>query len=297
MGLRSFTGRLPKLTTGVSVVVPAYNEAESVGRVVRGLKAPGWPWLKEVLVVSDGSSDDTAKVAAEAGAEVVEHSENLGYGAALKTGIRAASGDAVATIDADGQHEPADLATLVQLSGEADLVIGERQPRIHSPLWRMPGKWLISAVARYVVRRKIPDLNCGYRIFDRQVMLKYLHICPDGFSFSTTSTVVFLNRKLRVAWTPIAVKPRTGKSTVSAGTGFEALLLLLRLASLFEPLRVFLPFSASLGLIGLGWAIPHALAGRGLSVGALLLITSGVILFSMGMLLDQISASRKERFE
>ena len=137
-------------------------------------------------LVDDGSADDTARIAEAAGARVLRQTRNRGYGAALQRGIRAAATDYVMTLDADGQHRVEDALRLWARIGHDDMVVGERTRLVHSPLWRMPGKWVLGWTARRLVGRPIPDLNCGLRVMRTEVARRYLHICPDGFSFSTT---------------------------------------------------------------------------------------------------------------
>lgn len=279
----------------LAVIIPAYNEALSIGAVVAAIK--DLRCADQILVVDDGSTDQTGERASAAGACVIRHDVKLGYGAALRTGVLHTTATFVLAMDGDGQHRPEDAIRLWDCRDGADLVAGWRVKVIHSPAWRMPGKWLLSWLAQYLTRRSIPDLNCGLRLFRRDVLVKYLHLCPPGYSFSTTTTLTFLSRGRKVTFVPIEVNPRVGRSAVSISTGLETAVLILRIVSLFEPLRVFVPISAV--LIGLGgiWAMPFAILGRGVSVGAMLAITTGVLLFGIGLLCDQISQMRLERLE
>ncbi|NJN99767.1 MAG: glycosyltransferase family 2 protein, partial [Anaerolineales bacterium] len=259
----------------LSVVVPVFNEGEAVNRTLSQLKEFSQQHHWEVIVVDDGSTDDTVlqilQYTAEPYLRLVQHGYNRGYGAALKTGIRQATADFVATMDSDGQHDPNELLKLLPCCQDNDLVVGQRTQLVHSQLWRMPGKWFLGWLANYLTRQSIPDLNSGMRLFRRPVILKYLHLCSDRFSFSTTSTLVFFNRGYRVAYVPIQVYPRQGKSTVKVSTGLETIILILRIMTLFEPLRIFVPTSFVLCLLGILWAVPYAVQARGISVGALLL--------------------------
>ena len=285
----------------LTIIIPAYNEQESIQDTLKSLlplcEAMGW----QIIVVNDGSRDETATqveaLLPHARITLINHKVNRGYGASLKTGVRAAGSEFVATMDSDGQHRVQDMENLAQYREAYDLVIGRRDKILHSPLWRMPGKWLLQAMAIFLMRRTIPDLNSGMRIFRREVLLKYLHLFPDGFSFSTTSTMLFINRGYAVEFVPITVRERIGKSSVKLSTGFDTLLLIIRLAMLLDPLRLFFPISLVLILVGLVWTVPFLIMGEGYSVGALLLIMNGILIFIVALLSDQIAALRKERFE
>lgn len=281
----------------VTILIPAFNESQAIGFVIEHIQAICSDVVQEIIVIDDGSSDDTAYIAKNAGATVIRHKQNLGYGAALKTGIRHATTEFVLTMDADGQHQAEDVLGLWEVAEDCDMVVGQRISLLHSPLWRMPGKWLLWSMANYLTRRKIPDLNSGLRLIRRDVAQRYLHLCPSGFSFSTTITMALLSRGYSVAYVPIQVKKRVGKSTVSVATGLDTIILILRIAALFNPLRVFIPISLLIGLVGLVWGIPFALAGRGVSVGSLLAIVTAILIFGLGLLCDQISQLRLERFE
>lgn len=281
----------------LTVIIPAFNEAAGIGNVLDDLASECSAFLTAIIVVDDGSADDTARVARARGAIVIQHPGNLGYGASLKSGLRRAETSYVATFDADGQHRAADLRRLWESRGSAAMIIGARQKLIHSPLWRMPGKWILGAVASYLVRRRIPDLNSGMRLLTVDVARRYAHLCPRGFSMSTTLTMAVMSRGWPVAFVPIDVRPRTGKSTVTVTTGLETAVLLLRIICLFNPLRLFVPASIVVAIAGISWGIPYALAGRGVSVGSMLAIVMSVLLFSLGLICDQVSQLRLERHE
>jgi hypothetical protein len=161
----------------------------------------------------------------------------------------------------------------------------------------MPGKWLLTRMAQFLTERKIPDLNSGLRAVRRDLLLRYIHLCPTGFSFSTTITVALLSRGYVVQFVPIQVAQRIGKSTVSMRTGFQAILLLFRLISLFNPLRIFLPSALIAILLGVGWTIPYLIRGEGVTVASMLSILTGVLLFALGLICDQVAQLRLERYE
>lgn len=280
----------------LTVIIPALNEAAGIGAVL-GELGQCRDFISAIIVVDDGSSDNTGEVAAELGATVIRHPANLGYGASLKTGLRHAGTGYVATFDADGQHQPSDLRRLWEARHQGAMIIGARQQLIHSPLWRMPGKWLLGAIASYLVRRRIPDLNSGMRLLTLDLARRYAHLCPRGFSMSTTLTMAVLSRGWPVAFVPIEVRKRTGHSTVTLATGFETMVLLLRIICLFNPLRMFVPASMLVAVFGILWGIPYALAGRGVSVGSMLALVTAILLFSLGLICDQVSQLRLERHE
>lgn len=285
---------------GVTIVIPAHNEEGAIGAVLSALRGVAHPVIRQVIVVDDGSRDRTGEIAEAAGVRVIRQPSNRGYGAALKAGIRAASSEYVLTMDADGQHRVEDVLKLcdaVSGEGSADCVIGHRTKLVHSPLWRMPGKWFLTQLARVLTRQEIRDLNSGLRVMRREVIMRYVHLCPAGFSFSTTSTFALASRGYRVEFVPIQVERRVGKSTVSVATGFQTILLILRLASLFNPLRVFLPLALLFIVGGVVWTLPYLLDGQGVTVAAMLSVLTGITLFGLGLICDQVAQLRLERFE
>lgn len=289
--------------TKLSVVVPAYNEGMTIGPMLDCLlplaSVHGW----EVIVVDDGSTDETAAEVTRREdwncLKLLRHPYNRGYGAALKSGIRMSTAPLIATMDSDGQHDPNDLLKLIPLTTSFNLVVGRRTELIHSQLWRMPGKWFLNWLANYLTGFKIPDLNSGLRIFQTDAIRKYLHLCPDGFSFTTTSTIAFFNQGYAVTYIPITTRQRDrrAKSSVNLSTGFNTIILILRLASLFQPLRVFMPISFLFGMIGFLWGLPFVLLQRGISIAALLFILTSLLLFFFGLLTDQVAQLRLEKYE
>lgn len=282
-----------------SIIIPAYNEAQAIGSVLQELEAAKFPWLKEIIVVDDCSTDHTAAIVEKASSFVtlLRNKNNRGYGASLKRGIHHATSDYIITMDADGQHKLKDLVNLVESTGDADMVIGARKGMWHSPAWRMPGKYVLKLLAESMIRQKIPDLNSGLRVVDRKVCLRYLHLCPSGFSLSTTLTMAILSRGYKVSFVEINVQKRIGHSTVNIMTGIETIFLILRLSALFWPLRLFVPASIFLFLVGLLWGIPYVIMGRGVSTGTLLFVFTSINVFALGILCDQISQTRLERYE
>lgn len=280
--------------------MPAYNEEGGIAKALAELKAKLPPGVVEIIVVDDGSTDDTRRIAEEMGVTVLHHPRNRGYGASLKTGIKAARGAFILTMDSDGQHRLEDIAKLCETAAGEDpsaCVIGQRVALLHSSLWRMPGKWFLRWMAQFLTQHKIPDLNSGLRLMRREVLLRYMRLCPQGFSFSTTITMAFLSRGYAVDFIPIEVEKRTGKSTVKISTGFQTILLVLRLATLFNPLRIFLPASFFCFIGGAAWGAQYVIDGEGITVASMLAILTGVLLFALGLICDQIAQLRLERFE
>jgi len=280
----------------VSAIIPAFNEAEAIGRVVAEVveRYPAY----EVLVIDDGSGDGTGQVAEQAGARVVRHDWNKGYGAALRTGCREARGDVVCFFDADGQHHAEDIERLVAEIGRHDMVVGARTGGSHVPLSRRPGKLILRVFANFLAGVEIPDVNSGLRAFKREVILKYLHLMPSGFSFSTTSTFAMLKSDRPVKWVPITVEKRIGRSTVSqVRHGLQTLLLMLRLTTLFEPLKVFLPVSGAFMFVALAFLAGNLWYGLGVTDTCVIMSVSSVIIFMMGLVIDQVAALRREKHE
>lgn len=283
---------------GVSVIIPAYNEAEGVGTVVASVLAQLQQLERpfEVIVVDDCSQDGTGEIARQAGARVVTHARNKGYGGSLKDGVRAARHPIVLFYDADGQFDARDIGKMVALLPEYDMATGWRDSRSHVPRDRVLGKKVLAMVANYLARQRIPDLNCGFRALKRDVLMRYLHLLPDGFSASTTTTLLLLKQGHAVKFVPTIIEPRVGKSTVKpVKDGMRTMLLILRLITLLDPFRVFFPTSALLAIAGISWGIPYLASGRGLSVGALFLLVAALIIFFFGLLTDQVAAMRRDQ--
>ena len=285
------------MESGLTVIIPAYNEAEAIGSVVSELvqHSPG----VKVLVVDDGSRDNTADAAAAAGATVIRHRRNRGYGAAVKTGIKTADTKFVATYDADGQHQAADLLRLYEAVREHDVVIGARGKTSHQVAARRPGKWVLARTADTLVGQKIPDLNSGLRVMRREIAMRYLHLLPNGFSASTTITVCVMQRGYDVEFVPITTRERVGKSTVKQfRDGLNTIYLIVRLIVLFNPTRFFLPPALVMIVTGLAYGFIKAFRfHHGFPVLALLLVSTGFITAMFGLLADQISSLRREMYE
>jgi glycosyltransferase involved in cell wall biosynthesis len=282
----------------VTVVIPAYNEEQGIGATLDGLLEVTNASRRcyEVIVVDDGSSDATAEAATRDDVRLLRHRSNKGYGAALKTGVLAAAGEIVCFYDADAQFHPRDVERLVDEMDHVDAALGSRTAESYVPLSRAGGKRLLASFANYLARQEIPDLNCGLRAIKREILLDYLHLLPQGFSASSTTTLVLLKEGYEVVFVPITVEKRVGTSTVRPFKhGMEVALLVLRLTTLFDPFRVFGPVALLLFLAGVGWGAQYMIQGQGLSVAALFLLISAVLIFFFGLLTDQVAALRRER--
>lgn len=279
----------------VSIIIPAFREEASIRRVVESaravLEAEGINY--EIIVVDDGSPDNTAREAEAAGATVVMHPYNRGYGASLKTAIRKASGDVVVAMDADGQHDAQDLPLLLDGASEFGMVVGKRAGTAGSPTWRKPGKLLLRFIANNLTGRRIPDLNSGFRVMDRAMISRLAVLMPDGFSFSTTSTIASMRAGYTVDYRPIRIHKRIGKSTVTSIDGLKTILLIFRLVTLFAPLRIFLPAAVCTFLIGFAFVIIGYILEGAASTKGITVILASLLFFLFGLLVDQVAALRR----
>jgi len=277
-----------------SIIVPALNEAEAIADLVRALRGSA-PW-HEVIVVDDGSTDGTGERAREAGAVVVRHPYNKGNGAAVKSGVRRATGDAILIVDGDGQHRPADAVRLVNRLDEYDLVVGARSAATQATTARRLGNALLNRLATYLTDREIPDLTSGFRAARRDCMLEFLHLLPNGFSTPTTTTLAFIKAGYSVAFEPIDAEQRQGKSKIKlARDGAKFFLILLKIITIFSPLKIFVPVSVVTFLLGFGYAIWTAVRQSHVTNSSVLLILLAVVIFLVGLVSEQISALRFER--
>jgi glycosyltransferase involved in cell wall biosynthesis len=275
----------------ISVIIPAYNESEGISGLLRKMTEEGYHKVYEIIVVDDGSTDGTGAIARTFPVNVVSHSSNKGYGASLKTGVRKASGEYVIMMDSDGQHDPKYLAEISAMLQDHDMVIGTRSAASFQVKTRQAGKKLIRWVGEYLVEQKLPDYNSGFRGFRKDLIHSMLHIMPNGFSFSTTSTLAFLKEGYSIGTFPIDVAPRQGRpSNVKfLKDGSKTLMLILRIIMLFNPLKIFLPASVIMFLAGVSFGIYGYVVVERFSNGAIVLTILGMFLFFIGLVADQIS--------
>ncbi len=277
----------------VSIVIPAFNEADAIVGVIAALRAAG-PW-HEIIVVDDGSADATGARAQEAGATVVRHPYNKGNGAAVKSGIRRASGEFVLIVDADGQHQPEDAGRIVARLGEYDLVVGARPANTQANQMRRFGNAALNALATYLTGRTIPDLTSGFRAARREHLREFLHLLPNGFSTPTTTTLAFIKAGYSVAFEPTEARPRVGTSKIRlASDGVKFLVIILKIVTIFSPLRVFLPISIVSFVVGCAYAAWTIATQLHIANSSVLLIMFSVVVFLVGLVSEQISALRFE---
>jgi glycosyltransferase involved in cell wall biosynthesis len=280
---------LSVLEHAVSVIIPAYNEGAHVAQQVRDvtdvLVQSGWTF--EVVVVDDGSTDDTGAAALSQGVRVLRNRRNRGYGAALKRGIAAAQYGWILIIDADGTYPPAAIPELLALADTHEMIVGARvTARRHIPLARRPAKWFLTRLASYLAERDLPDLNSGLRLIRRDLVEAYRHLLPSGFSFTTTITLAATCDDHEVAYVPIDYHARVGESKIRPAHAFEFLLLVLRITVFFNPLRVFVPLGLMMATVGLIKFI-YDLTLQNISESALLGLLGALIVWAVGLLADQ----------
>lgn len=283
----------------VTVIIPAFNEEEGIRQTLLDLKKKSEDI--NVIVIDDGSTDNTSSEANKVpGIRLIRHDLNRGYGAALKTGMRAADTPVLAWYDSDGQHMPDDLLNVLEpvLSHKLDAALGKRERGSAYVIRRVPGKILLKLISQFIARRKIPDLNCGLRAFRRDVILKYLHLLPNGFSASATSTLLMIKRGYHVGFIGIQAQKRVGHSTVKLRDGFRTIALLLRMLVLFDSF-LFFSFFAFLQIVP-GLAYSYYLAayqGQGVPVLGAVVVISGIIVLGLGIISSQINTLRLDSCE
>lgn len=277
----------------VAVVIPACNEARTIDTVITRVRAalPG----VEIVVVDDGSTDGTAAAAAGAGARVIRHPCNQGNGAAVKSALRQVPADTIVVVDADGQHPPEMIPALVRAAATYDLAIGARAASSHSSLLRRMGNWFFCRLASFLAKRPIPDLTSGFRAFNRAKALEFIHLYPDGFSFPTTSTLAFISAGYSVTFVPIEAASRpsgTNSHIRPIRDGLRFVLIIVRIATMTGPLRVFVPAAALSVMAGLTWTMWTWVSAGELSAAGTLLVGAGINVLFFGIVVDQLAAIR-----
>jgi glycosyltransferase involved in cell wall biosynthesis len=286
---------------GVSVVIPAYNEGPHVADQIRSVASvlAATDWEHEIIVVDDGSSDDTATAAAVMGARVIRNVRNLGYGGALKRGIGASSHEWILITDADGTYPAETIPELLRHIEDPDLAVdmvtGARiGDEVRIPFMRRPAKWFLNQLASYLAGMHLPDLNSGLRVMRRTVVQRYLNLLPNGFSFTTTITLACACNGHPVVFVPINYRARLGDSKIRPRHAFDFALLIIRTIVFFNPLKVFVPIGVVLALAGVAKFIYDVYIGN-LSESAIFALLAALIIWCVGLLADQnarIAANR-----
>lgn len=279
----------------LTFIIPAYNEGDAVDRVIQKVRElrPN----AEILVIDDGSRDNTAEVARRAGARVIRHPYNKGNGAAVKTGLRNATGDVVLLLDADGQHPPEDIERVLEPIGEYDLVVGARTRQSDSAWVRDLGNGIFNTLATYLSGRDIPDLTSGFRAMKRDHIMEFIHLLPNLYSYPTTSTLAFIKAGYNVKFVPITARRGTGRSnTKIVRDGSRAVVIILRMITLFAPAKIFMPVSIVLFVLGLLYGVVNIFffGINRIPNGSVLLILSSLFIFLFGLISEQIAAMRFE---
>jgi len=275
---------------GISVVMPAKNEGRSIGALVEAVRR-SHPDC-EVIVVDDGSTDDTAAEASANGAKVISHRYSKGNGASIKTGARAASRQVIVFLDGDGQHSPADIPRLLEsIEAGADMAIGARDSASQASIFRHTGNWLYNRLATWITGHKVLDLTSGFRAVDARKFREFLFLLPNGFSYPTTITMAFFRTGYTVEYIPIRAAQRNGKSHLKLWRdGVKFFLIIFRLCTLYSPLKIFFPVAMAQGLMAACYyAYTYLEFGRLTNMTAVLL-TGGLITFMFGLLSEQITA-------
>lgn len=279
----------------VSIIIPTFNEAENIADVITDIKTL-YPDM-EVLVVDDGSTDNTAEAALRVGAVVYRHAYNIGNGAAVKTGIRTATGDILVFMDGDGQHDPKDIHRLLSHIPEHDLVVGERPKGGQATSFRALGNWIYNRFASYVAKFPVLDLTSGFRAIKADVAREFIYLLPNTYSYPTTITLGVLRSGRSIKYQPINIRRRQGgKSGIRlVSDGIRFFMIITKICTLYSPFRIFLPVSFFLFMLGLlYYGYTFITAGRFTNMSQLLFSTS-VIIFMMGLVSEQICQLRFER--
>ncbi len=286
----------------VSIIIPAKNEGQGLPAVLERLRAvlaerPAHE-THEIIVVDDGSDDDTGEVAAKAGARVERHPYSMGNGAAVKTGMRTARGDVFVMMDADGQHPPEKVPDLLDALSGYRMVVGARTLGTGTGAHRSLANFVYNSLASYVVKHPVLDLTSGFRAIDGASARRFIYLLPNTFSYPTTITLAFFRAGLPVRYHPIAAAKRTGKSHIRiVRDGVRFILILTKIATIFSPLRVFLPMSAVAFVAGAGWYAYTFATARRFTNASQLAIVLAVLLFALALISEQVAALRFDRSE
>jgi glycosyltransferase involved in cell wall biosynthesis len=279
----------------VSIIIPVFNEAQNLADLLEKIHALQIAQA-EILVIDDGSVDGSAEIAFNAGANVVRHPYNIGNGAAVKSGIRAAQGRTLVLMDGDGQHQPEDIPKLLVEAEGYHMIVGERAKGSKLRFHRNAANIFYNFLASYVTRFKVKDLTSGFRVLSRRDALRFIDLLPNTFSYPTTLTLAFLRSGLTVKYVPIQSLYRAGQSKISLLTdGIRFLLIITKIATLFSPFRIFLPVSMFFFFAGLINYVHTYVTEYRFTNMSVFLLTTAVIIFMLGLVSEQIALLRMER--
>ncbi len=300
-GATELKGNKANFTPEISIIIPAYREEKGIATVVEEVRqvmdVPGSHY--EIIVVDDGSDDETAKKAKGAGAIVISHPYNIGNGAAVKTGIRKAHGEILVMLDGDGQHAPEDIPELLEKLGSYDMVVGARSGNDQASLGRAIGNKIYNRLASYVAKFRVEDLTSGFRAIKSDIAHDFLYLLPNTYSYPTTLTLCVLRNGRTLKYVPIKAKMRkSGKSGINIfNDGIRFFMIIIKICTLYSPFRIFLPVSFITFLTGLFYYLyTFCTGGRFTNMGALLFTTS-IVIFMMGLVSEQICQMRFEKSE
>jgi glycosyltransferase involved in cell wall biosynthesis len=279
----------------VSIIIPVFNEASTIGGLVQKIKMLNPEY--EIIVINDGSGDDTAAVAGKSGATVYSHPYNIGNGAAIKSGIRVARGDVLVFMDGDNQHEPEDIAKLLDHFPAYDMIVGARSMGSHASWTRALGNKFYNWLASYVAKFPIKDLTSGFRAVKADIARNFIYLLPNTYSYPTTLTLGVLRNGGSVKYVPIKMlKRKTGKSNISLlRDGVRFFMIISRISTLYSPMRVFLPVSFLMFLLGMANYIYTFIAERRFTNMSALLFVTSILIFMMSLISEQICQMRFER--
>jgi len=289
--------------TQISVIIPTFNEGEAIGNVIEQIHSVvnGLDQGHEIIVIDDGSTDNTAENALAAGARVIQHPYNIGNGAAVKTGIRHARGEILVTMDGDGQHDPNDIPKLVNQIGAYDMIVGSRNDESDTAVHRDVANIVFNSLATYISGRKIEDLTSGFRAIKAHVARQFIYLLPNKFSYPTTITLSVVRAGYSLGYQPIKFARRSGKSKSKIKPlhdGLRFLMIILKIAVFYSPLKIFIPLSIFIFLLGVGYGLFRIFIFQApYGQTSALLISTAVLTFLVGLVSEQIAQLRFDRSE
>ncbi|MBC8507933.1 MAG: glycosyltransferase family 2 protein [Anaerolineales bacterium] len=283
----------------VSVIIPAYNEANNIIELIHKIQDILQDTAHEILVIDDGSDDESALLSESAGAKVIRHPYNIGNGAAIKTGIRNAQGEILVMLDADGQHPPEDIPRLLEKIGPYDVAVGARTSDSDTDFHRDFANQIYNILASYISGTKIDDLTSGFRALKMDVARGFVYLLPNRFSYPTTITLATLRSGRSLVYVPIKGRRRVGKSNIRlVNDGLRFLIIIMRIATIFSPLKIFIPASALMFITGFGYGLFKVLfLNTRYGPTSAMLMTVSVVIFMVGLVSEQIAQLRFERSE